>query len=86
MVVMYLYMIEIPLAYYPLATRFSLGWYAGRIVGLLASTIVLIVLLYEITTVYAGVDAVLAQRREREARLMTGDAVAPRSLMRSSNR
>ena len=77
MVVMYLYMIEIPLAYYPLATRFSLAWYAVRIVGLSASTIVLIVLLYEIRAVYARLlGAVLAQRREREARLLTGDAVA----------
>jgi hypothetical protein len=35
------------------------------------------VLLYEITTLYARlVDAVLAHRREREARLMTGDAIS----------
>jgi C4-dicarboxylate-specific signal transduction histidine kinase len=35
------------------------------------------VLLYEITTLYARLlSAVLGQRREREARLMTGDAVA----------
>ena len=77
MVVMYLYMIEIPLAYYPVATRFSLAWYAVRIVGLSASTIILIVLLYEIRAVYARLlAAVLAERREREARLLTGDAVA----------
>jgi C4-dicarboxylate-specific signal transduction histidine kinase len=45
--------------------------------GVLASCIVLIVLLYEIETLYARLlGAVLAQRREREARLMTGDAVA----------
>src|SRR5258706_8483331 len=48
MVVMYLYIIEIPLAYYPLPTRFSIAWYTVRIVGLLASTIIIIVLLYEI--------------------------------------
>ena len=34
-------------------------------------------LIYEITTLYARLlGAVLAQRREREARLMTGDAVS----------
>jgi signal transduction histidine kinase len=77
MVVMYLYMIEIPLGYYPLPTRFSLGWYTVRIVGLLASTIILIVLLYEIRAIYARLlGAVLGERREREARLLTGDAVA----------
>ena len=57
--------------------RFSNGWYAVRITSLLASSIVLVVLLYEITALYGGLlGAVLRQRREREARLMTGDAVA----------
>ena len=66
-----------PLSYYPAPTRFSLGWYTVRVIGFLSSGLVLIVLLYEITTLYARLlGAVLAQRREREARLMTGDAVA----------
>jgi signal transduction histidine kinase len=77
MVVMCLYLIEIPLSYYPVPVRFSTGWYAVRVIGFLSSSIVLIVLLYEITTLYARLlGAVLGQRREREARLMTGDAVA----------
>jgi C4-dicarboxylate-specific signal transduction histidine kinase len=57
--------------------RFSTGWYAVRVVGFLSSSLVLTVLLYEITTLYARLlGAVLGQRREREARLLTGDAVA----------
>jgi C4-dicarboxylate-specific signal transduction histidine kinase len=77
MVVMCLYLIEIPLSYYPVPIRFSTGWYAVRVIGFLSSTIVLTVLLYEITTLYRRLlGAVLAQRREREVRLMTGDAVA----------
>jgi len=77
MVVICLYLVEVPLSYYPDPTRFSVGWYAVRVIGFLASALVLIVLLYEITTLYArALGAVLAQRREREARLMTGDAVA----------
>ena len=77
MVVMCLYPIEIPLSYYPVPVRFSVGWYSVRVFGFLSSTLVLIVLLYEIKTLYARLlGAVLAQRREREARLMTGDAVA----------
>src|SRR5262249_9361697 len=53
------------------------GWYASRFLGFVPSILVLCVLLYEITTLYAQLlRAVLAQRREREARLMTGDAVA----------
>ncbi len=77
MVVMCLYTIEIPLSYYPTPSRFSIGWYAVRVIGFLSSTIVLIVLLYEIQAIYGRLlDAVLAHRRERQARLMTGDAVA----------
>jgi signal transduction histidine kinase len=77
MVVMCIFSIEIPLSYYPDPARFSVGWYTVRVFGLFSSGIVLIVLLYEITTLYARLlGAVLGQRREREARLMTGDAVA----------
>jgi signal transduction histidine kinase len=77
MVVTFLYAIEIPLSYYPDPQRFSLGWYSVRVFGILASSLVLIVLLHEISTLYARLlGAVLAQRREREARLMTGDAVS----------
>jgi len=77
MVVMCLYLIEVPLSYYPAPTRFSLGWYTVRLIGFLSSATVLSVLLYEITTLYARLlGAVHGQRRERQARLMTGDAVA----------
>src|SRR6266446_2489498 len=77
MVVMCAYVIEITLIAFPVPARFSFGWYAGRVFGFLSGSLLLIVLLYEITTLYARLlRAVLAQRREREARLMTGDAVA----------
>ena len=77
MVVMCLYIIEIPLSYYPSPMRFSVGWYAVRGIGFLSSSVVLTVLLYEINALYARLlGAVLGQRRERQARLMTGDAVA----------
>ncbi len=62
---------------FPAPVRFSVGWYAGRVCGLLSGSLVLFVLLYEITMLYAQLlRAVLAQQREREARLMTGDAIA----------
>jgi signal transduction histidine kinase len=77
MVVLCAYLIEIPPHYFPFPARFSTGWYAVRVTSLLSSSIVLIVLLYEITALYGGLlDAVLRQRREREARLMTGGTVA----------
>jgi signal transduction histidine kinase len=77
MVVMCAYVIEITLIAFPVPARFSVGWYVGRVFGFLSGSLVLFVLLYEITTLYAQLlRAVLAQRREREARLMTGDAVS----------
>ena len=77
MVVLFLLFMDKPLSYYPDPARFSVGWYAVRAFCFLSSSLVLIVLLYEIETLYARLlGAVLAQRRERDARLMTGDAVA----------
>jgi signal transduction histidine kinase len=69
--------IEIYLGSFAGPARFSVGWYAGRVFGLVSSILVLFVLLHEITTLYAQLlRAVVAQRREREARLMTGDTVS----------
>jgi signal transduction histidine kinase len=77
MVVICAYAIEIYLVAFPGLARFSAGWYAGRVFGFVSGSLVLFVLLYEITTLYARLlRAVFAQRREREARLMTGDAVS----------
>ena len=77
MVVLFLIFMDKPLSYYPDPTRFSVGWYAVRAFVFLSSVLILIVLLYEIQTLYSRLlGAVVAQRREREARLMTGDAVA----------
>ncbi|MEP7314754.1 MAG: MASE4 domain-containing protein [Pseudomonadota bacterium] len=75
MVVLFSYLIELPPHHFPF--RYSSGWYGVRVTSLLSSTIVLAVLLHEITALYGGLlNAVQRQRRERAARLMTGDAVA----------
>src|SRR6195256_373938 len=77
MVVICAYAIEIYLVAFPGLARFSLGWYFGRVLGFLSGSLVLFVLLYEITKFYAQLlGAVFAQRRERAARLLTGDVVA----------
>jgi signal transduction histidine kinase len=77
MVVVCAYAIEIYLVSFPGLARFSAGWYAGRVFGFVSSSLLLFVLMHEITTLYAHLlGAVLAQRREREARLMTGDVVS----------
>ena len=77
MVVMCLFVVEVPLSFWSNPGRFSLSWYTFRGFDILASSLILIVLIYEITTLYGRLLlAVDAQRREREARLLTGDAVA----------
>jgi signal transduction histidine kinase len=77
MVVLCAYVIEIALTAFPVPIRFSLGWYAGRVYGVLSGSLVLLILLEEITMLYGELlRAVLAQRREREARLITGGAVS----------
>lgn len=84
-------LIEVALASVLSGDRFTLSWYAGRFYQLVTATVVMIVLLVEAANLYADVArsnsllqrerrllerAVQAQRREREARLVTGDAVA----------
>jgi signal transduction histidine kinase len=77
MVVACAYAIEIYLVSFPGLARFSAGWYAGRVFGVVSSSLLLFVLMHEITTLYAHLlRAVMAQRREREARLTTGDVVS----------
>jgi signal transduction histidine kinase len=77
MIALCAFMIEVFLLSFLNPPRFSVGWYSGRIYGLLSGSIVLFVLLYETTTLYALLfRALLAERRERNARLMTWDAVS----------
>jgi signal transduction histidine kinase len=76
-VVMCAYVVEILMIFVPVPMRFTTGWYAARAFGLVSASLVLFALLYEITTLYPRLlHAILAERREREARLMTGDMIA----------
>jgi signal transduction histidine kinase len=77
MVVSYVHLAGVPLSFYPPPTRFSVGWYTVVAINLIANSLVLVVLLVEISKLYARITlAVRAQHREREARLLTGDAVS----------
>ena len=91
MVALWALLIEVALASVLSGDRYTLSWYAGRFYQLVTAAVVMVVLLMETTTLYADVArantllrrerlllerAVEAQRRERDARLMTGDAVA----------
>jgi signal transduction histidine kinase len=84
-------LLEVVLASVLSAGRYNLAWYAGRLYQLVTATVVMVVLLAEMTRLYASLArsnsmlqrertmlqrAIDSQRREREARLMTGDAVA----------
>ena len=83
-------LLEVALASVLSAGRYNLAWYAGRFYQLVTATVVMVVLLAEMTRLYAGVArsntilqgermmlqrALDAQRRERDARLITGDVV-----------
>jgi signal transduction histidine kinase len=58
-------------------TRFSLVWYAGRAFGLSASSFVLLVLLYESTTLYARLALTArAKERERERQQLAVEVIA----------
>jgi len=84
-------LIEVALASVLSGHRWTLSWYAGRFYQLVTATVVMAVLLAEMTRLYMDVArsntllqnerlllrrAVQGQRREREARLVTGDTVA----------
>jgi signal transduction histidine kinase len=57
--------------------RFDVAWYANRIFAVMSASFVLLVLLSESTMLYARLAlSVLAQRREREGRMMTLDAMS----------
>jgi signal transduction histidine kinase len=57
--------------------RFSLAFYAGRTFLVITATVLLIVLLTETMTLYARLAvSIFAQRRERESRMMTLEALA----------
>jgi|tagenome__1003787_1003787.scaffolds.fasta_scaffold20990010_5 signal transduction histidine kinase len=91
MVALCAFLIEVALASVLSGDRYTLSWYAGRFYQLATATVLMAVLLVEMTKLYADIArsntllqherlllerAMQAERREREARLVTGDAVA----------
>ncbi|HET7083449.1 MAG TPA: ATP-binding protein [Rhizomicrobium sp.] len=60
----------------PGAARFSVGWYSGRLMGLLSGLFVLLMLLIEMGRLYGRMALLIAvQKREQENRRMVGEAV-----------
>jgi signal transduction histidine kinase len=78
MVVLCTILIEIVLlSYLSAGFRLSVGWWAGRIYGLISASIVLLVLLSETVSLYARLArSISAERRAREARLSEMEALS----------
>lgn len=75
-VVLVTLVIEILLLSYLGPTRLSVGWWAGRIYGLISASTVLIALLSEMTTLYTRlVRSTASERRIREDRLAATQAL-----------
>ena len=75
MVVMCVWIFDIALASVLNAGRFDVGWYAGRIYGLLATSFVLLILLYENSILYAALIETHASDRKKAAELQRLTAV-----------
>ena len=59
------------------ATSFSVGWWTGRVYGLIAASLILLVLLSETTLVHARLmQTIAAERRTRQNRLTAMEALS----------
>jgi two-component system sensor histidine kinase UhpB len=70
MLVMWVWLFDIALSSVIGSSRFDLGWYAGRIAGLIAAAFLLITLLVEMAQIYAGAVGAAARAEVRLAELI----------------
>jgi signal transduction histidine kinase len=76
MIVIFATLLEMTMVTLFSAGRFDVGWYSVRIFGVVASTVVLIALITETTTLYAKLAvSIEALRRERDSGLVNIEAV-----------
>ncbi|TAJ72799.1 MAG: GHKL domain-containing protein [Phenylobacterium sp.] len=77
LVVASVHLAAVPISFFGSPARFSVGWYTVVIMNLVANSLVLSVLLVEVSNLYRRLlQSVRAHQHEREARLATGDALA----------
>jgi hypothetical protein len=69
MLVMWIWLFDIGLSAVIGSTRFDLGFYAGRLFGLIASSFLLIALIVEMARLYAGVLGAALTAEEKLAEL-----------------
>lgn len=76
MVTLWAWLLEIVLILM-IPDRYTLGWYSGRIAGMLSGVLVLLALLIETSRLYMQTAlAAVSEQQHREARLMSLDAAA----------
>jgi hypothetical protein len=69
--------LEVAMANFLISSRFSVGWYASRVYSLTSSLVILLVLLSEMTTIYAHLArSVMRQRGAGQVRQIAMDAMA----------
>ena len=77
MVVCCAWLLETSTATLFVSARFNLGWYAGRIFGIVATVVVLLALLSETLALYANLaQSIMRRRGDRHARQLAMDAMA----------
>jgi C4-dicarboxylate-specific signal transduction histidine kinase len=77
MVVCCAWLLETATATLFVSARFNLGWYAGRIFGIVATFVVLLALLSETLALYASLaQSIMRRRGDRHARQIAMDAMA----------
>lgn len=77
MVVCCAWLLETATATLFVGARFQLGWYAGRLFGLVSTFVILLVLLSETLTLYANLaQSIIRRRGDRQARQISMDAMA----------
>ena len=74
MLVMWIWLFDIALAAVIGSTRFDLGFYAGRIFGLIAASFLLITLVVELAQMYTGVLGAAVRAEKRLAELTAAQA------------
>jgi signal transduction histidine kinase len=76
LVVAFAWLLDSILTYYT-ESRFTVVWYANRVVRVVSANVVLFVLISESARIYARLAAsIMAQRHERESRAMTLEAMS----------
>jgi len=74
MLVMWVWLFDIALAAVIGSSRFDLGFYAGRIFGLMAASFLLITLVVEMAKLYSGMLSAVLSAEQRLAKLRDADA------------